>query len=61
VPSSEQRRPKGHEVRDAVRSIADELVQDAGDQGEGFGAVEAHAAGEAALGEGAQVRDGEFV
>jgi hypothetical protein len=44
-----------------VGAISDELVQDAGDQGERFDAVEAHAAGEAALGEEAQVGDGELI
>lgn len=42
-------------------AIADELVQDAGDQGEGFGVVEADAAGQAALGEEARLRYEEFV
>jgi hypothetical protein len=36
-------------------------VQDAGDQREGFDPVEAHAAGETALGEEAQVGDCELV
>ncbi|KAK0933243.1 hypothetical protein LTR29_015209, partial [Friedmanniomyces endolithicus] len=48
-------------LRDAVGAIADELVQDAGDEGEGFGVVEAEAAGEAALGEGADLGYQEFV
>ena len=52
---TEQRRAERHEVRDAVLAIADEFVQDAGDEGEGFGVVEADAAGETTLGESADL------
>jgi hypothetical protein len=44
-----------------VAAIADEFVQHAGDQGEGLGPVEAHAAREPSLGEEAQVGDCELV
>ena len=42
-------------------AIADEFLEDAGDKGEGFGVVKAHAAGESALGEGAGLGDEELV
>lgn len=61
VSAPEQRFADGHEVRDAVGTIADELVQDGGDEGDGFGVVEFDAAGEAALGEVPEVGDEEFV
>jgi len=61
VPAAQQSGAEGHEVGDVVGAIADELVQDGGDEGEGFGVVEADAAGEAALGEVAEVGEGEFV
>lgn len=44
-----------------MRAITDELLEDAGNEGEGFGVVQAHAAGEAALGEGAGLGDEELV
>ncbi len=44
---------EGHEVRDGVVAIADELVQDMGDQCQRFSVVESDSAGQAALGEGA--------
>ncbi|KAK0300374.1 hypothetical protein LTR01_009286, partial [Friedmanniomyces endolithicus] len=61
VPAAQQRRAERHELRDAVGAIADELVQDAGDEGEGFGVVEAEAPREAALGEGANLGYEEFI
>lgn len=61
MPSAEKCFADGHEVCDAVGAIADELVQDGGEEGHGFGMVEAEAAGETALSEGAQVGEGEFV
>ena len=44
-----------------MRAIANEFVEDAGDEGESFGVVQAHAAGESALGEGAGLCDEELV
>jgi hypothetical protein len=44
-----------------MRAIADEFVENAGYESEGFGVVEAHAAGESALGEGAGLCDEELV
>lgn len=35
----------GHEVCDGMGAIADEFVQDAGNEGEGFGVVQADTAG----------------
>jgi len=61
VPSAEKGGAERHEVCDGVVAIADELVQDGGDEGEGFGVVEADAAGEALLGEGAGLVEEEFV
>ena len=42
-------------------AIADEFVQDAGYQGQGFGMIESYTAGQAALGELACGRDEKFV
>lgn len=42
-------------------SIADQFVQNASDEGEGFGMIEADTAGEAALGELADLGDEEFI
>ena len=50
-----------HEICDCVVAIADEFLQDAGDQGEGFGVVEADTSCETALGEGAGLGDEELV
>lgn len=61
VAPAQESRADGHEVGDAVGAIADEFVQDAGDEGQRFGVVESHAAGEAALGEVAEGGDEEFV
>lgn len=61
MSASEKSRAHGHEVRDSVFAIADEFVQGAGDEGEGFGVVEADAAGETALGEEAGLGDDELV
>ena len=44
-----------------MRAIADEFVEDAGDEGEGFSVVEAYAASESALGESAGLCDEELV
>ena len=44
-----------------MRAIADEFMEHIGDEGEGFGMVQAHAAGESALGEGAGLCDEELV
>ena len=51
----------GHEVCDAMVAIPDQFVQDAGDEGECLCVVEAHAAGEALLGEEAGLRYDELV
>ena len=61
MSAAEQGCPQGHEVRDCVRAITDEFLQDAGDQGEGFGVVEADTSCETALGEGAGLGDEELV
>lgn len=61
VSSAKQRRAKRHEVGDGVVAIADQFVEDAGDQGESFGVVEADAAGEAALSELPGLGDEELV
>jgi len=58
---AEQRRAEGHEVRDAMLAIADQLVQNAGDKGERFGVVEAHTAGQPLLGLKAHLADDELV
>lgn len=50
VAAAEQRGAQRHEVGDRVVAIADELVEDAGDERERFGVVKAQAAGQAALG-----------
>jgi hypothetical protein len=44
-----------------MRAIADEFVENAGYKGEGFGVVQAHAAGESTLGEGPGLCDEELV
>ena len=44
-----------------MRAIADKFMENAGDEGEGFGVVQAHAASESALGEGAGLCDEELV
>jgi hypothetical protein len=61
MAAAEQSWAQRHEIRDAVAAIADEFVEHTGYQGEGFGAVETHAAGETSLGKEAQVGDREFV
>lgn len=58
---AQQRGAERHEVCDRVVAIADEFLQDAGDQGEGFGVVEADTSCETALGEGAGLGDEELV
>jgi len=50
-----------HEVCDRVVSIADEFLQDAGDECECFSVVEADTSCETALGEGAGLGDEELV
>ena len=61
MPATQKGGSEGHEVRDGVVAIADQFMQDIGDEGEGFGVVQAHTAGEAFLGEEAGLGDDEFV
>ena len=58
---AQHRGAERHEVCDCVVAIADEFLQDAGDQSEGFGVVEADTSCETALGEGAGLGDEELV
>lgn len=44
-----------------MRAIAYEFMKNIGDEGEGFGMIQAHAAGKSALGEGAGLCDEELV
>ena len=44
-----------------MRAIADEFMKNAGYKGESFGVVQAYAASESALGEGAGLGDEELV
>lgn len=61
MSASQQGGAQGHEVRDCVIAIADQLVQDRGDESKRLGMVEPDTAGEALLGEGAGGGDEEFV
>ena len=61
MSSAEQGCPQGHEVCDRVRAITDEFVENTGYKSEGFGVVQAYAAGESTLGEGAGLCDEELV
>ena len=53
MSAAEESGAEGHEVRDGVVAIADEFVQDTGDEGEGFCVVELDAACQSSLGEDA--------
>ena len=61
MSSAKQCCPQCHEVCDRVRAIADEFVENAGNQSKGFGMVQAHTTGKSALGEGAGLCDEELV
>ena len=61
MSSAEQRCSQCHKIRDRMRAIADEFMENAGDKSKGFGMVQAHAAGKSALGEGAGLCDEELV
>lgn len=61
MSSSEQGCAQGHEVCDCVVAISNELVEDAGDKGEGFGVVESDAASQTALSELTRLCDQELV
>ena len=39
MPASQKGVANGHEVSDTVVAIADEYMQDGGDEGDGFGVV----------------------
>lgn len=61
MSSSQQCRPQRHEIGDGVLSIADEFVEDAGDEAEGFAAVESYTACESTLCEEARLGDYELI
>lgn len=61
MSSPQQCRPQRHEIGDCVLSIADEFVEDAGDEAEGFATVESYAACEATLCEEAGLGDYELI
>ena len=61
MAATQQGGAHGHEVGDRVLAIANQLVQNAGDQSEGFGMVETDAASQASLGKEARLGDDELV
>jgi len=61
MPPPKQGGAEGHEVRDTVVAIADQLVQDTSDKGEGLGVVEAHTARQTLLRLEADLADDELV
>lgn len=58
---AQQGRAETHKVRDAVLAITDQLVQDCGNEREGFGVVQTDTTCQATLGEGTELGDNELI
>ena len=61
MSSAEQGGPEGHEIRNGMFAITDQLVEDGSYEGERFGMMESDAACQTALGDKTELADNELV